>query len=128
MLFNPILALHIINFSSCLKYWGGGGGTRYVCPPKNIYIYFFFHRGATPPPPPLPIDASAHGIMKQTNFILLQPFSSFGTIWRVRSTHLSHKTSTETLENIYAATTSGYDSPCSMHAARAIRGGGRGLV
>ena len=31
VLFEPILALHIINFSSLQNYWGGG--KRYVCPP-----------------------------------------------------------------------------------------------
>ena len=37
VLFDPILALHIINFSSCRNYWGGGGGAkRYVCPPPRI--------------------------------------------------------------------------------------------
>ena len=43
VLFEPILALHIINFSSWRNYWGGGGAKRYVCPPppppkKNIFI------------------------------------------------------------------------------------------
>ena len=41
VLFKPILALHIINFSSCLNYWGGGGGND-----------------ISPPPPPPRIDAS----------------------------------------------------------------------
>ena len=37
VLFKPILALHIINFSSCRNYWGGGGKT--IClPPPNIFI------------------------------------------------------------------------------------------
>ena len=45
VLFKPILALHIINFSSCRNYWGGGGGGggETIC---------------LPPPPPPRIDAS----------------------------------------------------------------------
>ena len=44
MLLKPMLALHIMNFSSCRNYWGGGA-KRYVCHP-NIFM------GATAPPPP----------------------------------------------------------------------------
>ena len=47
MLFQPILALHIINFSSCQNYWGGGGAKRYICLP-------IFSLGVTAPPPPPP--------------------------------------------------------------------------
>ena len=55
MLFQPILALDIMNFLSWQNYWGGGGGgKRYVCPPPNIFI----GGGATGPPPPPRIDAS----------------------------------------------------------------------
>ena len=36
VLFNPILALHIMNFSSCRNYWGGGGKT--IClPPQSFH-------------------------------------------------------------------------------------------
>ena len=38
VLFKPILALHIINFSSCQNYWGGGGKT--ICLPPQ-----YFHSG-----------------------------------------------------------------------------------
>ena len=50
--FKPILALHIINFSSCRNYWGGGGKTICLPPPQ------YFHGGGggsdcpQPPPPP----------------------------------------------------------------------------
>ena len=47
--YKPILALHIINFSSCFSnyWWGeGGGAKRYVCP------QYFHWRGDCPPPPP----------------------------------------------------------------------------
>ena len=54
VLFKPILALHIINFSSCPNYWGGGGrAKRYVCPPP-----IFSWGGGDCAPPPLRIDAS----------------------------------------------------------------------
>ena len=49
MLFKPILALHIMNFSSCRNYWGGGGQNAMFTPQ-------YFHWGATAPPPR--IDAS----------------------------------------------------------------------
>ena len=39
---NHIFA--IMNFSSCLNYWGWGGGNRYVCP------QYFHWRGDRPPP------------------------------------------------------------------------------
>ena len=46
VLFKPILALHIINFSSCRNYWGEGA-KRYVCPPPpNIFM-----GGGAPRPP-----------------------------------------------------------------------------
>ena len=46
VLLKPILALHIINFSSCRNYCGGA--KRYVCPPPpNIFM-----GGSRPPPPP----------------------------------------------------------------------------
>ena len=34
MLFKPILALNIINFSSCRNYLGGGGGKTICLPPR----------------------------------------------------------------------------------------------
>ena len=38
MLFKPILALHIMNFSSCQNYWGGGGKT--ICfPPQDRRLW-----------------------------------------------------------------------------------------
>ena len=46
MLFKPILALHIMNFSSSQNYW-----------PLQ-----YFHWGATAPPPPPRIDASANSV------------------------------------------------------------------
>ena len=49
--FKPILALHIVNFSSCQNYWGGGG-KRYVCPPPPYkYIIFVGTFGGLAPPP-----------------------------------------------------------------------------
>ena len=51
--FQPILALHIMNFSSCQNYWGGGGKT--IClpppPPPYKYIYYFcrYIWGSCPP-------------------------------------------------------------------------------
>ena len=48
---QPILALHIMNFSSCQNYWGGGA-KRYVCPPPPYkYIYYFcrYIWGSCPP-------------------------------------------------------------------------------
>ena len=44
VLFKPILALQIINFSSCRNYWGGND----VCPPPPQY----FHSGGGCPQPP----------------------------------------------------------------------------
>ena len=35
VLFKPILALHIINFSSCRNYWGGGQNDMFS---PNIFI------------------------------------------------------------------------------------------
>ena len=65
MILKPILALHIMNFSSCQNYWGGGGKT--ICPP-------IFSLGATPPSPPPPrFDASAY-------FCNLNYFYRFWTI------------------------------------------------
>ena len=42
VLFKPILALHITNFSSCRNYWRG----QSICLPPNIFM------GARLPPPP----------------------------------------------------------------------------
>ena len=50
MLSKPIVALHVMNFSSCRNYWGGGGKT--ICLPPQ-----YFNGGRLPPPPPR-IDAS----------------------------------------------------------------------
>ena len=50
--FKPILALHIVNFSSCQNYWGGGGQT--IClppPPPYKYIIFVGTFGGLAPPP-----------------------------------------------------------------------------
>ena len=56
VLFEPILALHIINFSSWRNYWGGGGAKRYVCPPPPPQ---YFHGGGGRLLPSSPrIDAS----------------------------------------------------------------------
>ena len=46
--FNPILALHIVNFSSCQNYWGGG---QTIClPPPHISTLFLsVHLGVLPP-------------------------------------------------------------------------------
>ena len=33
MLFKPIIALHMINFSSCRNYWGGGHNDMFAPPP-----------------------------------------------------------------------------------------------
>ena len=53
MLFKPILALLIIDFSRCRNYWGGGGGkANDMFPPPK-----YFHWGATAPLPPR-IDVS----------------------------------------------------------------------
>ena len=53
VLFKPIFALHIINFSSCRNYWGGGGQNDMFAPQ-----YFHWRAAAPPPPPPPRIDAS----------------------------------------------------------------------
>ena len=53
VLFKPILALHITNFSSCRNYWGGGG--KSICLPPNIFM------GVRLPPQPPRIDASGGG-------------------------------------------------------------------
>ena len=55
VLFKPILALHIIHFSSCGNYWGGGGGGQndMFAPPPIISL-----GGRLLPPPPPRIDAS----------------------------------------------------------------------
>ena len=47
VLFKPILALHIINFSSCRYYWRGGGQ-------NDMFAPQYFHWGAAAPPPPPP--------------------------------------------------------------------------
>ena len=51
MILKPILALHIMNFSSCQNYWGG---RKTIClpPPPNIFI------GGVTAPPPQDLDAS----------------------------------------------------------------------
>ena len=51
--FQPILALHIMNFSSCQNYWGGGANTICLPPPPHISTYPYFcrvHLGVLPPP------------------------------------------------------------------------------
>ena len=46
--FKPILALHIVNFSSCQNYWRGGGGKR--SPPPHISTLFLsVQLGVLPP-------------------------------------------------------------------------------
>ena len=69
VLFKPILALHIINFSSCRNYWGGGGqNDMFPSPPQ------YFHGGLSPPK----IDASA-GI--QSSSLLIDVQESQWYIW-----------------------------------------------
>ena len=56
MLFQPILALDIMNLLSWQNYWGGG---QTIClPPPPIFSLGGGGGGATAPPPPR-IDASA---------------------------------------------------------------------
>ena len=51
VLFTLILALHIINCSSCRNYWGGGGvGNDMFAPPPNIFIRGGGGGGSAPPP------------------------------------------------------------------------------
>ena len=54
VLFKPILALHIINFSSCRNYWGGGGG-------NDMFAPQYFNWGRLPPQPPPPPDRRLWG-------------------------------------------------------------------
>ena len=49
VLFKPILALNVINFSSCQNYWGGA---KTICLPPNIFIGGGGGAIALPPPPP----------------------------------------------------------------------------
>ena len=56
MLFKPIVALHIMNFSSCRNYWGGGGGQNDMfAPPPPIFA--LGGGGNCPHCPPSRIDA-----------------------------------------------------------------------
>ena len=61
VLFKPILALHIINFSSCRNYWGGGVKT--ICPP---------------PPPP---GSTSLGTPHELTFVRLGYFGKLKKWW-----------------------------------------------
>ena len=54
VLFKPILAWHIMNFSSCRNYWRGGGQ-------NDMFTTPIFSWGRLPPPPlPPRIDATVY--------------------------------------------------------------------
>ena len=84
--FEPILALHIINFSSRRNYWGGGA-KRYVCPP-NI---FMGGGGDCPPAPPGSTPLGASDLDGQGGMCTVADpgFAKMG--WAEKSVRVAHR-------------------------------------